>query len=368
MKSREALAAAALLVGAFVGGPRAARAQGVFAQGIVDLEGWKTDSSSFLLARNRGRPVGIGRLSLWGGYQFAGGVTVYGLTELEGATAHDDGTSAEYALEQVGVRWSPNDHLVIDAGKIASPVGAYASRRFSTRNPLIGSPDEYPVTYPVGAQIAGVQGVVDWRLAVLSLPAVHDGYSPSPTSRARPAGGFGITPMTGLRVGASYTAGPYLGCEVSPTLLAGRNWSSFRQHLTAFDLELSRGYLELWAEGGRSSYDVPTQGTMRGTAAYVESRYTLTPRFFLAARAEENDYPFILPTGGGWFTVQADVRNVEAGGGFRLTTSTLLKATMRRSWRRAPGVGFSPDGHALAIQLSQAFDVVGLIDQARGPR
>lgn len=363
MKWRERLVVVAALGGALGVRPGAAAAQGVFAQGIVDLEGWKTDSSSFLLARNRGRPAALGRLSLWGGYQFATGLTVYALTEVEGGTAYEDGKT-DASLEQLGVRWSPNDHLVIDAGKITSPVGAYASRRFSTRNPLIGSPDAYPVTYPVGAQVTGVQGIVDWRLAVLSLPPVHDGYSPRPTARARPAGGFGITPTTGVRFGASYTAGPYLGCELSSTELAGRSWHDFQQHMTAVDLELSRGYLELWAEGGRSSYEVPTRGTMRGTAAYVESRYTLTPRFFLAARAEENDYPFLLPRTTGWFAVQADVRNVEAGGGFRLTSSTLLKATMRRSWRRATGAGFSPDGHAIAVQLSQAFDVVGIVDRA----
>lgn len=363
MKWRDRLVAAALLAGALGVPSRIAGAQGVFIQGIVDAEGWKTDSSSFLLARDRGRAATLGRLSLWGGYQFATGLTFYGLTEVEGGRAYENGRS-DASLEEIGMRWSPNDHLVIDAGRIASPVGAYASRRFSTRNPLIGSPDAYPVTYPVGAQVTGVQGIVDWRLAVLSLPPVHDGYSPRPTAHARPAGGVGITPTTGVRIGASYTAGSYLGCEVPSTLLDGQSWRAYQQHMTALDLEVSRGYLELWAEGGRSSYEVPTRGTMRGTAAYVESRYTLTPRFFVAARAEENDYPFILPTGTGWFTRQADVRNVEAGGGFRLTTSTLLKATVRRSWRRAPGAGFSPDGHALAVQLSQAFDVVGLVDRA----
>lgn len=367
MKWRERFVVAASIAAALAAHAPGARAQGVFAQGIVDVEGWKTDSSSFLLARNRGRPAPLGRLSLWGGYQFATGLTLYALGEAEGGTAYDGGTT-QVSLEQIGARWSPDDHVVVDVGKITSPVGAYASRRFSTRNPLIGSPDAYPVTYPVGAQVTGVQGIVDWRVAVLSLPPVHDGYSPRPTARARPAGGIGITPTTGLRFGASYTAGSYLGCEVPSTLLAGRSWTAFQQHMTAFDLELSRGYLELWAEGGRSSYEVPSRGTMLGTAAYVESRYTLTPRFFVAARAEENDYPFILPTGGGWFTVQADVRNVEGGGGFRLTSSTLLKATVRRSWRRRSGRGFAPDGHALAIQLSQAFDVVGLIERARSPR
>ena len=140
-----ALLSAATLAAA----PAIARAQGPMLQGVADVELWKTDDGSRLLARNEGRAATLARVNLWAAWETSGGLTLYLLGEAEGGPAEEE---AELEIEQAGVRWAPSRRLVIDAGMLTSPVGAFAGRRMSNRNPLIGAPDGYPVTYPYGAQ------------------------------------------------------------------------------------------------------------------------------------------------------------------------------------------------------------------------
>ena len=345
--------------------PTLTQAQGALLQGIADVELWKTDARSALLARNEGKAAMLGRVHLWGAWEPVAGLTFHALGEAEGGPAEEH---TELEVDQAGVRWTRSRTLVADAGILTSPVGTFGARRMSTRNPLIGAPDGYPVTYPLGAQLSGVVRMLDWRAAVVSLPVTNDEYTPAPSAAARPAAGVGITPTTGVRIGASWTAGPYLNRDIPSSLLAGRDWKRYGQRIAAVDVQASRGYLEVWAEAGRSAYEVPGRArAMRGVAGYVESRYTFTPRWYVAARAERNDYPYIAIEDGAWEASSSDVRNVEAGVGFRPSSHQLVKATWRRDqWRVAPALrAYLPDGHAIAVQFSQAFDVLTIVDRAR---
>ena len=128
---------------------------------------------------------------------------------------------------------------------------------------------------------------------------------------------------------------------------------------------------ELWAEAAWSDYEVPgVAEPLRGTTAYMEGRYTFGPRLYAAVRAERNDYPYIQPDEGEWTARNADVRNVEAGIGFRPASHQVVKLSTRLdSWHVAPELrAFLPDGYAVALQFSQSFDVMALVDRARGVR
>ena len=147
---------------------------------------------------------------------------------------------------------------MIDAGKLQPIVGTFASRRFSNRNPLIGSPDGYSIEYPLGVEISGERQYVDYRAGLVTLPPSHSGYVPTPASRLRPAIGAGVTPMVGLRIGGSFTVGPYLNDEFTAAQLHNEAWSDYHQRLVALDLTFSHGYLETHAEAARGLYDVPS--------------------------------------------------------------------------------------------------------------
>lgn len=367
--SRHLLAAALSGVAAFASAATPAAAQGsILVQGIADAELWKSDSGSVLLTRNDGRAAALGRLHLWGAAELGHGLVAYAAGTAEGGRARTEPGTEAY-LDLAGLRWTRSEALVVDAGKLAHPVGAFASRRYSNRNPLIGVPDGYPVQYPIGLQLSGAHGQLDYRAAVVSLPISHEGYTPEPSAAAHPAFGAGWTPTTGVRVGASAMWGPYLGDDVAPTLLDGRSWRAYDERIAAVDAEVSRGYLELRAELGAARYEVPGQrATVHGLTYYGEAKYTLAPRVFVAGRIERNDYAFIQPMSAtGWVASPTDMYNAEAGIGYRLDPHTLLKTSVRADrWKVAPELrSILGDGTALAFQVSRTFDV---FDAALGRR
>jgi hypothetical protein len=297
---------------------------------------------------------------------------VYAAGTLEGGNARTE-PGTEWYTDIVGVRYIWSEALVVDGGRMSHPVGSFASRRYSTRNPLIGVPDGYPVEYPLGVQLSGAYGRVDYRAAVVSMPVYHENYVPEPTATARPAVGGGITLATGVRVGASATWGPYLNCDLTQSLLAGRSWRSYQQRVGGVDAQISRGYLEFRGEVAAAQYEVPADGAsaatiVHGLTYYGEAKYTLAPRLFVAARVERNDYAYIQPISDTtWVASPTNMYNGEVGAGYRLNAQTLLKASVRADRWQVPRAmrAFLPDGAAFALQVSRAFDV---LDAARIPR
>jgi hypothetical protein len=200
------------------------------------------------------------------------------------------------------------------------------------------------------------------------LPTTHANYQPTPTARLRPAVGFGVTPMVGLRIGGSFTMGPYLNRSMDSILPTSTAWTDYEQRVAAIDFSFSRGYLETHAEAARGTYEVPGRATpITGVTYYGEAKYTLSPRFYVAARAERNKYPAIRRTTTAWVSRLWDFVDGEAGVGVRVTTNTVLKASYLadRWWVPPTAAGFrGQGGHAIALQLSQAFDVMGLLERS----
>jgi hypothetical protein len=68
-----------------------------------------------------------------------------------------------------------------------------------------------------------------------------------------------------------------------------------------------------------------------------------------------------------WIADKSDFTDVEAGGGFRVSSSTLVKVSVRADhWVPNPNP-FAPQasGRALALQLSHTFDVIDLATRRR---
>jgi hypothetical protein len=338
-------------------------------QGIVDGELWSTNTASTLLTRNRGRPAGLARVQTWGAYQPFGGLVLYSQVELESGPAREESGSDVYA-DQYGARYIFSPAFTLDAGRFTPMIGTFSARQFSTRNPLIGEPDGYTVDYPYGVKLSGEFTHFDYRVALVDRPTTHENYEPNPTSRLRPAIGAGYTPFVGFRLGASFTRGSYLNRDTPAAALSGRVWSDYQQTVTAADLEYSRGYFDAHVEGARGSYQIPGRADIAGFTYYGEGRYALTPRLFVAARVERNDYPFIrtvpsttTPGSSTWIAHLTDFVDGEIGGGYRLTSSTLLKLSWRadRWWVRPAAT----NGRAFATQISQSFDVMDWLDRVR---
>ena len=332
------------------------------------------------------RPGGArARAALGGARAAAAASCIYGQRRAR-AGERADGVGSERSTiygDQYGVRYSGWRGLVLDAGKLQPVIGTFAPRHFSNRNPLIGAPDAYSLEYPLGAVLSGDFKAVDFRAGAVTLPATHAGYVPPATARLRPAVGAGFTPVVGVRLGGSWTEGPYLNDDLTPAELRDAPWTHYHQRVVALDARAAHGYLETFAEAARATYDVPGHSVaILGYTYYGEAKYTFAPRFYLAVRGERNAYPFIRASATNWTARRVDFVNGELGAGYRLTPSTLLKLSLRgdRWWvaepRRVSRTGRSRDRLSdipivgpEAVALSAALRSLALFGpRARAPR
>lgn len=361
---RHLLVATVVLAGVIA--PASAHAQGgLLLQGVVDLEQWSTDTLSSFLSRNRGAAAQLARLQLWGAFEPKQGVFLFaqGMMETGDARPYDDHRTLT-ELRQIGMRVTRDKRFVLNVGKMFHPIGTFAPRSLSTRNPLIGSPDGYSPIYPVGAMLSGEVRRIDYRVAMVTLPLTHRDYVPTAAASPRPVVGVGITPFIGVHVGVSATAGPYLNEYVATAALYGGSWDYYRQRQVAADLEYGVGHLDVRAERAWADYEVPAQSRAGGHTGYVEAQYTLTPRLFAAVRGEDTVYPFLRP-GTPWIRREYAFRDWETGLGLRVTETTLLKASyMWDHWVERASAN-RPGGSGLAFQLSQSFDVMDWLDSRR---
>jgi len=354
--------AAALVLLAVVSGTRVLPAQlPISAEALVDVEGWKTDSLSRLLARNGGDPAYELRVHGWLGWRASRGLQLVALGVGEYGTAgyisaNPESAEAAGALELLGARWTPSTRFGLDVGKVLMPVGGFGPRHFSDVNPLVGSPDMYPPLYPWGAVASGALGAFDWRAGAVSLPSANTRYTPVPENRMRPVGGIGFHVGPAFRIGAAATHGPYLGSRYQPQLPAGTAWTDYAQTVVASDARFAVGRVELRAEVAWSEYEAPTHASpLHGTGWYAEGKATVSPRIFVAARYEDYGYPFILPVNPNfWVGNITTQRNAEVGGGYRFTPSALLKVSFRKDdWPQPHPAGVTlANGYAFAVQCS----------------
>ena len=133
-------------------------------EGLFDLETYKTDPESKYLARNDGETTSQARLKIWSAYQLTSKLQIYALGEFEIEELEGE-RETEKEIEQFALRYSTNTalNISVEAGKILSPIGAFAARRLSTLNPLIGAPIIYDTGYPLGIVVAGSSDRFDFR-------------------------------------------------------------------------------------------------------------------------------------------------------------------------------------------------------------
>jgi len=332
-------------------------------EGIFDAEIYKTGAHSQLLSRNHGDIATLGRLQLWSAFQISAGLQIYGLAELESDNSSGH-RKTEAEIEQFALRYTSQSspYFFLEAGKILSPLAAFSNRHLSTVNPLIRQPYIFSTTYPRGVQLAGAFDWFDYRAALLDLPDFNSDFLGfEPGSALRPAVGFGVTPKVGLRMGVTFTKGPYLNRELESSLPVMTSWRDYKQKVLGFDFQYSRGYLEISGQMVKTRLDVPFQDKRTNDSSYyLELKYTWTPRFYSAARYGDYRADFFnhsddMP----WTVFNRKFQDLEVGLGYRFSANTLFKVSYSRdSWDAAkPSVHPLQKGRSLALQLSFNFDL-----------
>jgi hypothetical protein len=315
-----------------------------------------------------------------------------------------------YAM-YVRVRPWKNHPFDIQAGRIPAVFGAYARRYGTSDNPLIGVPLMYqylvalrpdaiptssdnllfhrglgwllsnyvpnPVPEPgvplmttyrwdTGVQAHGATRYVDASLAVtsgtLSNPRVDDDNDGRQWS-----GRVAFKPAIGLVLGASAARGEFLDRTIADFYKNVLPDAHYRQRALGFDAEYSRGYWIVRGELMDTRYNLPIvnrpfiTNPLRATGGFIEGKYQLTPRYYVAARVDRLTFSNIVgvlePAGqaGQPTPWDAPVSRVEAGVGARVTRHVSTRGVLQYDWRQGP-VNFIAKQHFYAsAQLSFWF-------------
>lgn len=238
----------------------------------------------------------------------------------------------------VRIRPWRNRAFDVQAGRIPPAFGAFGRRAYGADNPLIGYPlayqyltslrtDAVPATatdllsmrargwrssFPVGSPERGPglplvsafrwdTGVqARWTTGPLEITgSVTNGTLSNPlflddNGGKQVSGRVALRPSFGLVIGASAARGAWLSDRVTRALPR----RSYAQRALGADVEYSRGHWIVRGELVWSEWDVPFAADhsvqpMRATGAWMEGRYRLTPRFFVAGRADRVGFSMI---------------------------------------------------------------------------
>ncbi len=277
----------------------------------------------------------------------------------------------------------------VQAGRVPPVFGAFGRSSYGSDNPLIGVPlayqyqttlreDAVPANagsllairgrgwsfrYPqgVGAEYfaagmpivesqqwdSGVQvhwgtdsGPIDVSAAVtngtLSAPQMEDN-----NNGKQVAGRVAFRPATGLVAGVSLAAGEYLSHDVVNLLPSTLQHESYTQRAIGVDGEYSRGYWLVRGESILSAWRVPATDprldeSLKAWSSFVETKWRLAPRWYLAGRADHLGFSHIEdPATRARVNWDAPVTRLEAGVGYTIRRNIRAKVAYQYNWRDA---------------------------------
>ena len=268
--------------------------------------------------------------------------------------------------------------LDVQAGRIPPVFGEFGRRRYQSQQILIGYPlayqyltplraDAVPASaddllrmrgrgwrssFPIGSPVAApglplisafrwdtgveaswstmpVEVAVSVTNGTLSRPTVGDD-----NSGKQLAGRVAVRPLTGLVIGASGSRGAWIsdsvpGVDGNPAQTAlGADAEYSKDHW------LLRGEL-IWSRWNVPFSIAPAEGNaVAALATWIEGRYRLTPRVYVAGRADRLGFSDVTSDspGGGRSSWDAPVTRIEAGGGYYLQRNLVLRAVAQ--WNR----------------------------------
>jgi len=271
----------------------------------------------------------------------------------------------------------------VQAGRIPPTFGAFGRRAYAADNFMIGFPlayqyltslrrDAVPASsddllrmrgrgwessFPIGSNDAGpglpLISAFRWDVGVQArwntgpvevAGAVTTGTLSNPrvgddNGGRQMSGRVSVRPVAGLLVGASAARGAWLSHEVTE-ILPDRDYS---QRAFGADAEYSRDHWLVRAEVVWSGWDLPYVGVLRtaapvsALAAWIEGRYRLTPRLFVAARGDRLGFSRVIDSEGQAQAWEAPVRRAEAIAGWYLQRNLVGRIGVQRNVRVGAG-------------------------------
>lgn len=242
-------------------------------------------------------------------------------------------------MYQLGVRYERPGRvgLRVDAGQMPSPIGIGMLENRQDLNPLVSQHSAYylplprvdpeiprtfliAAAYPLGTEVTLSGHGWDARAAVLDSSPVRGrpffGEN-KPPRLLNTVVGFGVTPHIGVRLGAAVAYGAYAGRgEVIDTSKGDRDAT-----MVQIEGEWSFSGTRLAGEWVRSMMETARADAV-ASGGWIEMTQTLTPRVFVAGRADAQALRFQRPN----LTFGREpYKRFETIVGFRLTPDLTLR-------------------------------------------
>lgn len=273
----------------------------------------------------------------------------------------------------------------VQVGRIPPSFGAYARRSYGIDDPFIGYPlayqylttvrdDALPATadsvlrqrgrgwlvaYPIGDPTldgglplvsafrwdTGVQvhlgsrpieASVALTQGTLSSPRVDDDNVGKQVS-----GRLAVYPAPGVILGFSAARGPFASDVATDALPAGATGGTPTQIAVGADAEVSRGHWLVRGELVVSAWSVPAvrapyiEDRLTAVGAWIEARYRVSPRVYVAGRADQLGFSRLVGTlfGGQPTTWDAPVRRGQVAVGYSVSRNIVARAEYQYNWR-----------------------------------
>ena len=248
-------------------------------------------------------------IDLFGALRIADGLDVIVRPVLNRRTFDGEWQAQMY---QLGLRYERPGRVGVrlEAGVMPSPIGLGILESRPDRNPVVSQHSAYylplprtdpaaprtfliAAAYPLGAQVSVSGRGWDARAAVVDSspargrPFIDAGTQPRMRNLVA---GLGVTPRIGLRFGAAVAHGGYLAASEraqTPGPYSGNRDAT----LVQLEAEWAFRHTRMAAEWVRNAMETSWDDAV-ASGGWVEATQTLTPRLFLAARADAQEYRY----------------------------------------------------------------------------
>lgn len=255
----------------------------------------------------------------------------------------------EANVYQAAIRYDRPGSVLLrfEGGYLPSPVGILPLESRADQNPMITPAQNYDAwlpffergtpwvqltsgLYPLAAQVTAAASRWDVRGAVLGSSTARTrpltGEDKPPAAPQLALGG-GVTPVIGLRLGASFERGDYAKASELAVPSTGDRLAT----IVGVDADYSYGYTRVYADWIQGIFE-RAEGSTTGRALTVTGVRTLSPRWYVAARLQRESTTAALirpPASGsliGPLTEPQTQLGVETVAGFRVTPELTIRA------------------------------------------
>ncbi len=370
--------------------------------GTLDLEGYDVQQPAPSLIHIDHGQLFNPRLSVFLDAQYGANIYFYAQARADRGFDPSNG-GLRTRLDEYALRFAPTGRraLIFQVGKFATVVGSWTRRHGSwdsafvtaplvyenltgvwdvappkTSDILLGwagvrpqpsrggafldKPFDLPViwgpSYATGAAVFGEVGHFNYAVEVknAALASRPRSWSLDEIDFDQPAWSarVGWRPNAMWHVGMSASTGVFLYPDAATLLNSGTGLRDYRQTVIGQDIAFAWHHVQAWSEVFVSRFELPRIGNVDTIAYYLETKWKLTPQFFLGARWNQQLFSKLPDRTGASVRWGREATRFDLGPGYRFTPHLQLKVQYSLQHEVAD---LDDTGRTIATQLTLRF-------------